>query len=146
MVEAARIVTSDAEIDAALERSKAHDNDPLVRTVQYVPLLKLLIIGLDNGRRIALPIEGVPELKKATKKVLGNWELLGRGTAINWPDIGVALPISGIIEGVYGKSRWMAELGQKGGSAKTEAEWRASRAPERLGKKGGRPKKMVASA
>jgi hypothetical protein len=136
-------VTTDADIDVALERVKPHDNDPLARTVQYVPLLKILIIGLSNGRRIALPIEDVPELSKATKKVLQNCELVGRGTAINFPDIDVALLIDGIIEGVYGKSRWMAELGQKGGSAKTEAEWRVSRAN---GKKGGRPKKVVTSA
>jgi hypothetical protein len=32
------------------------------------------------------------------------------------------LPIDGIIKGVYGKSRRMAELGQKDGRAKTEAE------------------------
>jgi hypothetical protein len=111
--------------------------------VRYVPLLKILIIGLSNGGRIALPIEDVPELSKATKKVLQNCELAGRGTAINFPDIDVALPIDGIIEGVYGKSRWMAELGQKGGSSKTETEWRVSRAD---GKKGGRPKKVVDSA
>jgi hypothetical protein len=103
----ARIITTDGKI-GALERTKAHDNDTFASTVQYVPLLKLLIIVLANGRRIALPIEGVPELKKATKKVLANWELLGRGTAINWPDIDVALPIDGIIEGVYGKSRWIS--------------------------------------
>ena len=136
-------VTTDTDIDVALERAKPHDNDPLARTVQYVPLLRILIIGLSNGRRIALPIEDVPELQKATKKVLQNCELAGRGTAINFPDIDVALPIDGIIEGVYGKSRWRAELGQKGGSSKTETEWRASRAD---GKKGGRPKKVVDSA
>ena len=95
--------------------------------MQCVPLLKVLIIGLNNiglnnGRRIALPIGDVPALSKATKKVLQNCELLGRGTAINFPDIDVALPIDGIIEGVYGKSRWMAELGQKDGGAKAEAE------------------------
>jgi hypothetical protein len=123
----ARMVATDAEIDTASERAKSHDNDPLARTVQYVPLLKILIIGLSNGRRIALPIADVPELSKATKKVLQNWELLGRGTAINFPDIDVALPIDGIIEGVYGKSRWMAELGQKGGSAKTPAKPTAAR-------------------
>jgi hypothetical protein len=98
MVKAARMVTTDAEMDATLERTEADDNDPLARTVQYVPLLKLLIIGLTNGRRIALPIEGVPALAKATKKVLRNWEVLGRGTAINWPDIDVALPIDGMTE------------------------------------------------
>jgi Protein of unknown function (DUF2442) len=117
----AKDATTDAEQVGAFERAKLHDND-LARTVQYVPLLKIIIIGLNNGRRIALPIEDVPALSKATKKVLQNCELLGRGTAINFPDIGVALPIDGIIEGVYGKSRWMAELGQKDGSAKTEAE------------------------
>jgi hypothetical protein len=54
-------------------RGQKHDNDPLARTVQYVPLLRLLIIGLSNGRRIALPIEDVTELSKATKRVFGNW-------------------------------------------------------------------------
>jgi hypothetical protein len=134
------MVTTDAEIDAALERAKPHDNDPLARTVQYVPLLKILIIGLSNGRRIALPIEDVPALSKATKKVLQNCELLGRGTAINFPGIDVALPIDGIIEGVYGKSRWMAELGQKDGSAKTPAKRKAASAN---GREGGRPSKVA---
>ena len=136
-------VTTDADIDVALEPAKPHDDDPLARTVRYIPLLKILIIDLSNGRRIALSIEDVPELSKATKKVLQNCELVGRGTAINFPDIDVALPIDGIIEGVYGKSRWMAELGQKGGSVKTRAERRVTRAN---GKKGGRPKKVVTSA
>jgi Protein of unknown function (DUF2442) len=117
----AKHVATDAEQDGAFERAKLHDND-LARTVQYVPLLKIIIIGLNNGRRIALPIEDVPALSKATKKVLQNCELLGRGTAINFPDIDVALPIDGIIKGVYGKSRQMAELGQKDGGAKTKAE------------------------
>jgi Protein of unknown function (DUF2442) len=122
----ARVVTTDAEIEAALERAKPHENDPLARTVHHVPLLKILIIGLSNGRSIALPIEDVPELSKATKKVLQNCELLGGGTAIAFPDIDVALPIAGIIEGVYGKSRWMAELGQKDGSAKMPAKRKAA--------------------
>jgi hypothetical protein len=138
----ARMVTTDAEIDAGLERAKPHDNEPLARTVQYVPLLRIRIISLSNGRRIALPIEDVPELSQATKKVLQNWELLRRGTAINFPDIDVALPIDGIIEGVYGKSRWKAELGQKDGSAKTPTKRTATSV---IGKKGGRASK-VASA
>jgi len=137
-----RDVTTDAEIDAALERAKAHDNDPLARTVKYVPNLNLLIIGLNNGQRLVLPLEDVPELGKLTKRGFENWELLGRGDAINFPDIDVALPIDGIIEGVYGRRRWMAELGQKGGGAKTEAKKTASRAN---GKKGGRPRKVVSA-
>jgi hypothetical protein len=89
-----------------------------------------------------LPLEDLPELGKLTKKGFENWELLGRGDAINFPDIDVALPIDGIIEGVYGRRRWMAEVGSKGGSAKSAAKRRASRAN---GKKGGRPRKAVSA-
>src|SRR5271156_737693 len=117
MVKPARMITTDAEIDAALERAKAHDKDPLARTVKYVQNLNLLIIGLNNGQRLVLPLEDVPEIGKLTKKQFENWELLGRGTAINFPEIDVALPIEGIIEGVYGVRRWMAEVGKRGGSA-----------------------------
>jgi len=140
MVKPARMITTDAEIDAALERAKAHDKDPLARTVKYVQNLNLLIIGLNNGQRLVLPLEDVPEIGKLTKKQFENWELLGRGTAINFPEIDVALPIEGIIEGVYGVRRWMAEVGKRGGSARTKAKQLASRAN---GAKGGRPRKAV---
>jgi Protein of unknown function (DUF2442) len=109
----AKDVRADAAIDVAVERAKPHDNDPLARTVQYVPLLKILIIGLSNGRRIALPIGDVPALSKATKKVLQNCELLGRGTAINFPDIDVALPIDGIIEGVMERAAGWPSLARR---------------------------------
>lgn len=143
MVKAVRMVTTDEEIEAALERAKLHDNDPLARTVRYVPQHNLLIVGLNNGRRLVLPIEDVPELEGATKEVFQNWELLGRGTAINFPDIDVALPVDGLIEGVYGTRRWMGQLGTKGGSAKTAAKRRAARAN---GAKGGRPRRAGASS
>jgi hypothetical protein len=143
MTKAARVIATDAEIDAAIERAKDCDKDPLARTVKYVKHHNLLIIGLNNGQRLVLPLEDVPELAKVTKKQFENWELLGRGTAINFPDVDIALPIDGIIEGVYGHRRWMSELGQKGGSATTPAKKRASR---KNGKKGGRPRKVAATA
>jgi hypothetical protein len=131
-------ITTEADLDAALKRAKAHDNGPLARTVKYVQDHNLLIIGLNNGQRLILPLEDVPELKGLTKKQFANWELLGRGTAINFPGIHVALPIDGIIEGIYGRRRWMAEVGSKGGQAKTGAKQLAARTN---GAKGGRPKK-----
>jgi hypothetical protein len=143
MAKKARINSTDADIERALERAKQHDNDPLARTVRYVSDLKLLIIGLNNGQRVILPLEDVPELKVLTKKQFDNWELLGRGTAINFPDIDVALPIDGILEGVYGRRRWMAKVGSKGGQAKTEAKKTAARVN---GAKGGRPKKEARHA
>jgi hypothetical protein len=78
VVKAARMVTTDAEVDAR-QGAKAHDNDALARKVQYVPLLKLLIIGLSNGGGIALPIEGVPALETPLRKCLRTGNCLGTG-------------------------------------------------------------------
>ena len=135
------VVTTDAEIEAALERAKLHDSEPLAQTVEHVPDLKLLIVGLSNGRRLVLPIEDLQGLGKATHQQIQNYELLGRGTGISFPDLDVDLYVPALIEGVYGNRRWMAQLGKRGGSAKSEAKRRAAQAN---GAKGGRPKRVVA--
>jgi Protein of unknown function (DUF2442) len=131
-----RDVTTDAELEAAFERAKLLDDEPLARTVQYVQSLKLLIVGLTNGRRLALPIEDMQGLESATTRQLQKVEILNLGTGINFPDIDVGFYVPSLIERVYGNRRWMSELGKRGGSAKTEAKQIASRAN---GAKGGRP-------
>jgi len=137
-----RDVTTDAEIDAALEDAKLHDHDPVAKTAQYVPRYKLLIVELTNGRRLSLPIEELQGLENATAKQLQNIEILALGTDISFPSIDVDFYVPALIEGVYGNRRWMSELGKRGGSAKTEAKQAASRVN---GAKGGRPRKVVSS-
>jgi hypothetical protein len=144
----ARIQTDaelDAQIDAWREKYKdqGDDNEPLAKSAAYVPRLKILIVELTNGRRLALPIEDLQGLENATAKQLRNIELFGLGTGITFPDIDAGFYVPALIEGVYGNRRWMAELGKKGGSAKTEAKQAASRAN---GAKGGRPRKVVSSS
>ena len=135
------VVTTDAEIEAALERTKLQDNEPLARTVEHIPDLNLLIVGLSNGRRLVFPIEDLQGLGEATRKQIQNYELLGRGTGISFPDLDVDLYVPALIEVVYGNRRWMAHLGKKGGRARTEAKRRAAQAN---GAKGGRPKRAIA--
>jgi hypothetical protein len=101
------MVTTDAEIDQAFERAKAHDNDPLAETVKYVPDLNLLIIGLNTGQRLVLPLEDEPELGKLTKKQFENWELLGPGIAINFPDVDVALAVDGMKASMVCGAGWL---------------------------------------
>jgi Protein of unknown function (DUF2442) len=134
------VVTTDAELEAAIDAAKLHDNEPRARTVEHIPDLNLLIVGLSNGRRLVLPIEDLQGLGKATPKQIQNYELLGRGTGISFPDIDVDLYVHALIEGVYGNRRWMAQLGKKGGATKTEAKRLAA---QTNGAKGGRPKKVV---
>jgi len=136
------VVTTNAEIDAALKKAKLHDNDPLAQTVEHIPALNLLIVGLSNGRRLVLPVEDVQGLSKATHEQIQNYELLRGGTGISFPELDVDLYVPALIEGVYGNRRWMAQLGKKGGAAKSEAKRRAAQAN---GAKGGRPKRTVAA-
>lgn len=135
------VVTSDSEIVAALKRAKAHDGDPVAQTVEHVPKLNLLIVGLSNGRRLVLPVEDVQGLGNATREQIQHYELLGHGTGISFPELDVDLYVPALIEGVYGNRRWMAQLGKKGGSAKTAAKRMAAKAN---GTKGGRPARAVA--
>ena len=32
------VITTDAEIEAALKRAKLHDGEPLAQTVEYIPI------------------------------------------------------------------------------------------------------------
>jgi hypothetical protein len=135
------VITTDAEIKAALERAKLCDSDPRALAVEHIPAIKLLIVRLSNGRRLVLPIEDLQGLGNATHQQIQNYELLGHGTGISFPDLDVDLYVPALIEGVYGNRRWMAQLGRKGGSARTEAKRKAAKAN---GAKGGRPAKAVA--
>jgi hypothetical protein len=142
----ARRIQTDAEFDAQIDACREKygdqdDNEPLAKSAQYVQRLKLLIVGLTNGRRLALPIENLQGLKNVTAKQLQKVEIENLGTAISFPDLDADFYIPSLIEGVYGNRRWMAKMGKWGGSAKTGAKQAASRAN---GAKGGRPRKVVA--
>ena len=136
------VITTDAEIEAALSSAKLRSSEPRAQSVVHVPDLKLLIVGLSNGRRLVLPIEDIQGLDGATLSQIQNYELLGNGTGISFPDLDVDLYVPALIEGVYGNRRWMAQLGKKGCSAKTEAKRRASKAN---GARGGRPRRAAAA-
>jgi hypothetical protein len=136
-----KVITTDGEIEAALETAKLHDREPRALTVEHVPGLNLLIVGLSNQRRLVLPIEEVQGLGKATHEQMRMYKLIGRGTGISFPELDVDLYVPALIEGVYGNRRWMAQLGKKGGKAKTEAKRIAARAN---GARGGRPARIAA--
>ena len=136
-----KVVTTDAEIDAALLKAKLGSGEPVARRVEHIPELNLLMVELSNRRRLALPVEDLQGLGDATREQLENHELLGRGTGIRFPDVDVDLYVPALIEGVYGNRRWMAQLGRKGGRAKSPAKSMAARIN---GAKGGRPNRAAA--
>ena len=64
--------------------------------------------------------------------------MLGRGTGMEWPSLGVAFSIAGLLKGPYGNRLWMRMLQRKGGAAKSKAKAATARVN---GANGGRPRK-----
>ena len=63
-----------------------------------------LIVGLIDGRRVAIPIAWFPKLLHATAEQRSNFELLGDGEGIHWPDIDEDLSVEGLLRGTRAPS------------------------------------------
>ncbi len=59
----------------------------------------LIIVELVDGRTISAPLVWFPRLSKANKEQLENWQLLGDGEGIHWPDIDEDLSVVGLLIG-----------------------------------------------
>ena len=59
----------------------------------------LIIVELADGRTISAPLVWFPRLSKASKEQLENWQLLGDGEGIHWPDIDEDLSVVGLLIG-----------------------------------------------
>jgi hypothetical protein len=140
-----KIATTEAEIERAIERAKSLQNEPRVTEVEYRPGvgLDLLILKLSDGHRHMIPREDLQGLQSATKEQIARIEILGSGTGLHWPDLDVDLYVPGLLRGVYGNKKWMAEIGRRGGSVKSAAKKRAARVN---GLKGGRPRRKEVHA
>ncbi len=63
-----------------------------------------LIVELVDGRTISAPLVWFPRLAKASKEQLDNWELLGEGEGIHWPEVDEDLSIDGLLVGTHYKA------------------------------------------
>lgn len=59
-----------------------------------------LIVRLKDGRTISAPLKWFPRLLNATPEQRANFELLGDGDGIHWPDADEDLSVAGILRGV----------------------------------------------
>ncbi len=60
-----------------------------------------IIVELVDGRTISAPLVWFPRLSQASKEQLENWELLGDGEGIHWPEIDEDLSIAGLLAGTH---------------------------------------------
>ena len=77
----------------------AIEANPLAESVEFTA--EELIVSLLDGRKVSVPLSWYPRLAAADDNQRANWELLGDGQGIHWPDIDEDLSVSGILRGAH---------------------------------------------
>ena len=57
----------------------------------------LLYVQLEDGREIGVPLAWLPRLSAATPEQRANWQLLGRGVGLHWPDVDEDFSVAGLL-------------------------------------------------
>jgi hypothetical protein len=70
-----------------------------------------LVVELADGRRISAPLVWFPRLLAADAAERRNWELLGDGEGIHWPDVDEDLSVAGLLAGARSHSRPLQRAG-----------------------------------
>lgn len=57
-----------------------------------------MIVFLEDGRELSVPLEWFSKLREATEKQLNNWRFIGNGQGIHWEEIDEDLSIESLLE------------------------------------------------
>jgi len=78
---------------------QAVDVHPLAENVRFTE--DDMVVALGDGRTVSVPLVWFPRLAGATREQLENYELLGDGEGIHWPDIDEDLSVKGLLRGTH---------------------------------------------
>jgi hypothetical protein len=134
-----------AKIPAAIKATEEADRtEPRAASASYDGGTGRVRIDLTNGCAFEFPAALAQGLEGAAADDLAHVEVYPGGEGLRWDRLDVDLSVPGLLAGVFGGEAWMRQMGrqmgQKGGSARTQSKARAAR---ENGKRGGRPRKNV---
>lgn len=139
------------QIAAGVARAEEEDRtEPRAVSVRYDAATGRIVMDLRNGCLFAFPAHLAQGLRGAPADQLAEVEVYPGGVGLRWEALDVDLSVAGLVSGVFGGRKWMAELakeaaratGRQGGSAKGGVKAEAARLN---GAKGGRPRKSPAA-
>ena len=58
-----------------------------------------LIAHLADARTLSVPVSWYPRLQNGTEEERSNWQLIGKGEGIHWPDLDEDISIAGLVAG-----------------------------------------------
>lgn len=160
---------TDEELEAARQRGLESSITHVHATaVSFDAVRGELTLTLRGGLKLLVPTILLQGVAGAAPELIANATLIGRGSALHWEELDADFSIQDIAAGSFGTRQWMAHLneaglldaasrerqqlitqrdgaavamGRRGGAARTQAKAMAAR---ENGKKGGRPRKVVA--
>jgi hypothetical protein len=56
-----------------------------------------LVVELEDGRSVHVPLEWFPKLRDAAPEELAEWRLVGRGVGIHWPKLDEDISVRGLL-------------------------------------------------
>jgi hypothetical protein len=56
-----------------------------------------LVVHLEDGRTVHVPLEWFPKLRDASPEDLAAWRFIGRGVGIHWPKLDEDLSVRGLL-------------------------------------------------
>ena len=60
-----------------------------------------MIVSLSDGRTVSVPLAWFPTLSNASEQELNDYELLGDGDGIHWPQLDEDLSVKGLLLGAH---------------------------------------------
>jgi hypothetical protein len=92
---------------------------PYAVAAAYFPAIKRILIKLNTGIEIAIAPEDYQTLEHAKTSELKKIEITPSGDALIFPKLNDGLYLPGLMQGLFGTKRWMAEKGKRAASAAT---------------------------
>ncbi len=133
--------------EATKRGEEAMKTEIQAREARYDRKSNRLIIELKNGATHIVPCELIQGLSDADPKDIAAVELGPRGASLHWEKLDQDFTVGGLVRGVFGTKKWMAELARAGGRVKSKTKAAAARANGRAnGKKDNRSRKTAASS
>lgn len=127
---------------AQMRGAERQKKTPVATAAKFDAKHGRIVVTMSSGLELSFKPADVQGLEVAKPKDLAMIEISPAGLGLHFPALDADIYIPGLLEGLLGSKKWMAQkLGQLGGKATTQAKVSAARAN---GARGGRPRKIQA--
>jgi hypothetical protein len=69
--------------------------EPKATSVEFIE--DAMVLTLEDGRTLTVPLEWFPRLRDATDEDRRNWRFIGKGYGIHWPNLDEDISVPGLL-------------------------------------------------